>query len=124
MLEAIGAGDPNYNGDDWGDIWERSEQAKAQQDEIQRLLSKRRGAETAGVLKDDREYAMPLRTQIVAVVKRCFTAYWRTPQYMIGKMSLHIITGLFNTFTFWKLGLSSIDMQSRLFSIFVTLTIG
>jgi ATP-binding cassette, subfamily G (WHITE), member 2, SNQ2 len=36
---------------------------------------------------------------------------------------LHIFTGLFNTFTFWKLGHSYIDMQSRLFSVFMTLTI-
>lgn len=38
-------------------------------------------------------------------------------------MMLHIFTGLFNTFTFWHLGNSYIDMQSRLFSIFMTLTI-
>lgn len=36
---------------------------------------------------------------------------------------LHIITGLFNTFTFWRLGDSYIDMQSRLFSIFMTFII-
>jgi ABC-type multidrug transport system permease subunit len=36
---------------------------------------------------------------------------------------LHIFTGLFNTFTFWHLGNSYIDMQSRLFSVFMTLTI-
>jgi ABC-type multidrug transport system permease subunit len=36
---------------------------------------------------------------------------------------LHIFTGLFNTFTFWHLGNSYIDLQSRLFSIFMTLTI-
>lgn len=36
---------------------------------------------------------------------------------------LHIVTGLFNGFTFWSLGNSSIDMQSRLFSVFLTLTI-
>lgn len=36
---------------------------------------------------------------------------------------LHIVTGLFNAFTFWNLGNSQIDMQSRLFSIFMTLTI-
>jgi len=36
---------------------------------------------------------------------------------------LHIFTGLFNTFTFWHLGNSQIDMQSRLFSAFMTLTI-
>lgn len=36
---------------------------------------------------------------------------------------LHIFTGLFNTFTFWHLGHSYIDMQSRLFSVFMTFTI-
>lgn len=36
---------------------------------------------------------------------------------------LHIITGLFNTFTFWRLGNSYIDMQSRLFSVFMTFII-
>lgn len=33
------------------------------------------------------------------------------------------VTGLFNAFTFYHLGYASIDMQSRLFSIFMTLTI-
>lgn len=36
---------------------------------------------------------------------------------------LQIWTGLFNTFTFWHIGNSSIDMQSRLFSCFLTLVI-
>jgi ABC-type multidrug transport system permease subunit len=43
--------------------------------------------------------------------------------YVIGMFVLHIFTGLFNTFTFWMIGNSQIDMQSRLFSIFMTLTI-
>ncbi|OAF55666.1 hypothetical protein VC83_07698 [Pseudogymnoascus destructans] len=125
MLEVIGAGDPNYEGPDWGDIWERSKDARDRQGEIQRLVQVRRQA-TAGqgrARKDDREYAMPYSTQILAVIKRCFIAYWRTPQYFFGKLVLHIITGLFNTFTFWKLGHSTIDMQSRLFTIFMTMTI-
>lgn len=36
---------------------------------------------------------------------------------------LHIMTGLFNTFTFYHLGFAQIDFQSRLFSVFMTLTI-
>lgn len=48
---------------------------------------------------------------------------WRSPQYVVGMMMLHIFTGLFNGFTFWDLGNSQIDMQSRLFSTFMTLTI-
>ena len=38
-------------------------------------------------------------------------------------LTLHGLAGLFNAFTFWNIGNSQIDMQSRLFSIFMTLTI-
>ncbi|TQN72395.1 Brefeldin A resistance protein [Colletotrichum shisoi] len=123
MLEAIGAGDPNYEGKDWGDVWAQSEHKKTRSREIDDMLSNRRDVEPSKSLKDDREYAMPLTTQTMAVVKRSFIAYWRTPNYIVGKFMLHILTGLFNTFTFYKIGYSSIDYQNRLFSIFMTLTI-
>ncbi|OBR13033.1 ABC-2 type transporter [Colletotrichum higginsianum IMI 349063] len=123
MLEAIGAGDPNYKGKDWGDVWAQSEHKKTRSREIDDMLSSRRDVEPSKSLKDDREYAMPLATQTMAVVKRSFIAYWRTPNYIVGKFMLHILTGLFNTFTFYKIGYSSIDYQNRLFSIFMTLTI-
>ena len=123
MLEAIGAGDPNYKGKDWGDVWASSKEHEERSKEIQQMISERRNASTKGQTDDNREYAMPLGTQVYTVVKRSFISYWRTPDYMIGKFMLHIITGLFNTFTFYHVGSSSIDMQSRLFSVFMTLTI-
>ncbi|KAI9167899.1 ABC multidrug transporter atrF [Paramyrothecium foliicola] len=123
MLEAIGAGDPNYDGQDWGDVWAESEQHEARSREIEEMISNRQHVEPSKGLKDDREYATPLSTQTLTVVKRTFVAYWRTPNYIIGKFMLHILTGLFNCFTFWKLGYTSIDYQNRLFSIFMTLTI-
>ncbi|OHE92682.1 ABC-2 type transporter [Colletotrichum orchidophilum] len=123
MLEAIGAGDPNYKGKDWGDVWAQSKHKEERSREIDEMLAKRKNVEPSKSLKDDREYAMPLSTQTVAVVKRSFTAYWRTPNYIVGKFMLHILTGLFNCFTFYKIGYASVDFQNRLFSIFMTLTI-
>lgn len=123
MLEAIGAGDPNYHGQDWGDVWAESPQKGERLREIEELTSQRRNVEPSKSLKDDREYAMPLSTQTWAVVRRSFVAYWRTPNYIIGKMMLHVLTGLFNCFTFYKIGFAAIDYQNRLFSIFMTLTI-
>jgi ATP-binding cassette, subfamily G (WHITE), member 2, SNQ2 len=123
MLEAIGAGNPDYKGQDWGDVWVSSAEHEKRSEEIQEMISSRSHAEPSKSLKDDREYAMPLTTQTIAVLKRSFVAYWRTPEYIIGKFMLHIVTGLFNTFTFYHVGYSQIDMQSRLFSIFMTLTI-
>lgn len=87
------------------------------------MINHRKQGERTKSLRDDREYAMPLATQTRAVVKRAFVAYWRTPDYIMGKFILHIATGLFNTFTFYHIGYSQIDFQSRLFSIFMTLTI-
>ena len=123
MLEAIGAGDPNYTGKDWGDVWAQSPEHEERTQEIQTMISTRRDASASGTTRDEREYAMPLSTQVYTVVHRSFTSYWRTPDYMIGKFMLHIFTGLFNTFTFYHIGDESVDFQSRLFSIFMTLTI-
>ncbi|RHZ56971.1 hypothetical protein CDV55_104831 [Aspergillus turcosus] len=123
MLEVIGAGNPDYKGKDWGDVWAQSPQCKQLADDIDKIIDSRRNREDRQNNDDDRGYAMPIWTQIVTVTKRAFVAYWRSPQYTLGKFLLHIFTGLFNTFTFWHLGNSYIDMQSRLFSIFMTLTI-
>ncbi|KAF2739693.1 hypothetical protein EJ04DRAFT_287234 [Polyplosphaeria fusca] len=123
MLEAIGAGNPDYKGQDWGETWQSSPENEKLTHEIQEIVSNRRNASTNNKTRDDREYAMPLTTQLFAVIRRCFVAMYRDPEYVIGMFMLHIFTGLFNTFTFWHLGNSQIDMQSRLFSVFMTLTI-
>ncbi|KAJ5899540.1 CDR ABC transporter [Penicillium taxi] len=123
MLEVIGAGNPDYKGQDWGDVWTNSTESKQLSTEIDNVISSRRNVQDEKITNDDREYAMPLYVQVMAVTKRAFVAYWRLPDYILGKFMLHIFTGLFNTFTFWHLGNSYIDMQSRLFSVFMTLTI-
>ncbi|KAJ6160946.1 ABC multidrug transporter atrF [Penicillium chermesinum] len=122
MLEVIGAGNPEYKGQDWGDVWANSPESREFSKTIEEIIHSRKSVRNEET-RDDREYAMPLTVQIVAVTKRAFVAYWRLPDYILGKIMLHIFTGLFNTFTFWHLGNSYIDMQSRLFSIFMTLTI-
>ena len=90
MLEAIGAGDPNYRGPDWGDIWAASPNHNERSKEIQQMIQERSQASSTGKIRDEREYAMPLSTQIVAVVKRSFVAFYRSPDYITGKTLLHI----------------------------------
>ncbi len=76
MLEVIGAGDPNYKGKDWGDVWERSRNYHQRSDEIADMIEHRKNVEHSKNVRDDREYAMPLSTQTMAVVRRAFVAYW------------------------------------------------
>lgn len=83
MLEVIGAGNPEYKGPNWADIWANSHQHKARTTEINELIASRRTATPGKEHTDDREFAMPLWTQIVAVTNRSFIAYWRTPNYAI-----------------------------------------
>ncbi|KAG0640807.1 ABC drug exporter AtrF [Tuber brumale] len=123
MLEAIGAGDPNRKEKDWAEVWSNSANHTARIEEISQLITTRLSQASENQIVDNREFAMPWHTQVLAVVQRTFVNYWRTPEYTIGKFSLHIFTGLFNSFTFYKLANTSIDMQSRLFSVFLTLTI-
>lgn len=79
MLDVIGAGNPDYNGPDYGDVWTKSETYKQQSKAIEEMIEKRKNAEQSKSLKDDREYAMPLSVQTMAVMKRSFVAFWRTP---------------------------------------------
>jgi ATP-binding cassette subfamily G (WHITE) protein 2 (SNQ2) len=121
MLMAIGAGNPNQKGSDWADIWNRSPENARLTEEIADMV--RRGRQSGRGMEDESEYAMPIMDQVSTVLYRSFTSMWRSPDYVTGILFLHIFVGLFSTFSFWMLGNSLIDMQSRLFAVFMTLII-
>ncbi|KAL1388614.1 ABC-2 type transporter-domain-containing protein [Phyllosticta capitalensis] len=123
MLDVIGSGRSSYGVLDWGDVWTLSPENEELAREIDEITTARKAEGNIAIVGDGREYAMPLSTQVSAVLKRASVSLWRTPDYVMGMMILHIFTGLFNGFTFWSLGSSPIDMQSRLFSVFMVLAI-
>lgn len=118
MLEVTGAGDPNYKGvlivllmtlflttrksagRDWVETWNASVWRQQQASSI-REIKRRARNEDKPVDRpyDDHEFAMPLSTQILAVTKRRFTAYWRMPQYVYGKLLLHVFPGVHHVLT-------------------------
>jgi ATP-binding cassette, subfamily G (WHITE), member 2, SNQ2 len=85
MLDAIGAGATAKTNQDWAKVWKESEECKKVTEEIKQICRDRKNAEMSAFMKDQREYAMPLGTQIMAVTKRTFTSYWRDPNYLLGK---------------------------------------
>ena len=85
MLDAIGAGATAKTKQDWGQVWTDSDESKRATEEIQKIATERKKAEISKFMKDQREYAMPMSTQIVAVTKRSFTSCWRDPDYLLGK---------------------------------------
>lgn len=83
MLEVIGAGNPDYSGQDWADVWEKSTEYKGLMDDINQIVESRADNTDQRNKNDEKEFAMPLWTQILATTKRAFIAYWRTPEYAL-----------------------------------------
>ena len=59
-----------------------SAESKHLKEELENIINSRRDKQDENQIRDDREYAMPLYTQIVAATKRAFVAYWRLPDYI------------------------------------------
>jgi ATP-binding cassette, subfamily G (WHITE), member 2, SNQ2 len=141
MLEVIGKNDDTGDGKDWAQLWEQSKNYQYQSQQLADMNERTGRNETINVVGNDREYAMPLRVQVWAVALRSFTAYWvsprslrtlwelktdviqRSPDYIMGKIMLHVTTGLFLGLSFYHLGHAVIDMQLRLFAVFMVITI-
>ncbi|KAI0404625.1 ABC-2 type transporter-domain-containing protein [Xylaria palmicola] len=112
---------------DWNEEWRHSEQAQRVIEEIDGLKRVRSAATEAGQgakkKEDYREYAASTRTQTLELTKRMFRQYWRDPSYVYGKLFVAVVMGIFNGFTFWNLGYSVQDMQNRMFTSFLIVTI-
>ncbi|KAG0249180.1 hypothetical protein BG011_009523 [Mortierella polycephala] len=64
------------------------------------------------------EYATSTKKQFKYVLQRMVRTYWRLPGYNIGRLSMLVIFALLNGFTFFRLGNSLVDLQSRVFVVF------
>ncbi|KAL7624981.1 ATP-binding cassette transporter snq2 [Parahypoxylon ruwenzoriense] len=110
---------------DWNEEWRNSEQARQVIEEIDGLKRTRSAVshDRDPTKEQPREYAAPVWVQTVELTKRMFRQYWRDPSYLYGKFFVSVIIGIFNGFTFWQLGHSIQDMQNRMFTSFLIVTI-
>jgi ABC-type multidrug transport system ATPase subunit len=109
---------------DWNEEWRNSPQAQEVIDEIEGLKLTRSKSIPENIRKEQqREFAAPVGLQCTELLKRTFRQYWRDPSYLYGKLFVSVIVGIFNGFTFWQLGYTVQDMQNRMFTSFLILTI-
>jgi ABC-type multidrug transport system ATPase subunit len=110
----------------WNDEWLQSDEAARVIEEIDSLKRVRsRATEEPNTKNGDSsvEFAASTWLQSVELTKRMFRQHWREPSYIYGKLFTAVIMGIFNGFTFWKLGYSIQDMQNRMFTCFMIVTI-
>jgi hypothetical protein len=69
---------------------------------------------------DQKEFAMPFRSQLKAVTIRTFQHYYRSPTYVGGKFILNVLASLFIGFTFYMEDNTVQGFQNKLFAVFMT----
>jgi ATP-binding cassette subfamily G (WHITE) protein 2 (PDR) len=122
MLEIVGAGGHGKSNRDWPQVWRDSQESKDVQIELERIHNEKKAEPVTGK-EAEGEFAMPLTSQIYYVTIRVFEQYWRTPNYIIGKFSLCIMSALFIGFSFFLQNSSSTGIQNTIFGIFLLTTI-
>ncbi|CAI7585660.1 unnamed protein product [Penicillium discolor] len=104
-------------GKDWNKVWLESPEHTAMLKELDEIIETA-ASKPQATTDDGREFATSLWEQTSLVLKRTSTALYRNSDYINNKFALHISSGIFVGFSFWKIGDSVSDLQSVLFFVF------
>lgn len=114
MLEVIGAGATASSAINWYETWKNSKEATQTQSEIENIHSEGRKKPPVQATRKS-EFATSWTHQAILLTQRAFSAYWRDPTYLIAKLVLNIVSGLFIGFTFFKSKDTMQGTQNKLF---------
>lgn len=114
ILDVIGAGATATSKADWHQIWTASLESMLVHNEIDVIVGQ--GRNTPPVTAAIRSgFATPWIYQVWALLVRNLTHYWRDPTYLMAKLMLNIVGGLFIGFTFFQRNNSLEGTQNKLF---------
>ncbi|KAF9415247.1 hypothetical protein BGZ94_000147 [Podila epigama] len=116
ILDVVNARHSNL---DWPKIWNASPEKAALLKDIQ--ATRKAGSHVSSnnnTHSEALEFASDESMQFKYVFDRMRRTYWRLPQYNFGRVFMMVIFALLNGFSFFKLGTSKVDLQSRVFVVF------
>jgi ATP-binding cassette, subfamily G (WHITE), member 2, SNQ2 len=114
MLDVIGAGATAVSTQNWHEIWNASKNVLQLQQELDTIHSEGRSRPPVETTIHSK-FATSWLYQMVQLLKRDASAHWRNPTYLIAKLALNAIAGLFIGFTFFKSKDSQQGTQNKLF---------
>ena len=114
MLDVIGAGATATTDRDWHQVWLDSDGCHRLQADIEDIHNEGRKRPPISATLSTR-FASPWVYQLRELLKRQNLVYWRNPTYLMSKLTLNIIGGLFIGFTFFKAKDSIQGNQNKLF---------
>lgn len=114
MLDVIGAGATAVSEQDWYEVWKATSESKQLQDEIEAIHQEGRSRPAVKATFQS-EFATSWGYQVCLLLKREAESYWRDPTYLMAKLVLNAIGGLFIGFTFFKSKDTQQGTQNKLF---------
>jgi len=114
MLEVVGAGATAVAKQNWYEVWLNASECKQLHADLEHIHTEGRKQPPVGSTLHG-AYATPWLFQTKTLLRRQYASYWRNPTYLMSKLTLNIIGGLFIGFTFFKSGSSIQANQDKLF---------
>lgn len=113
MLDVIGAGATASSAQNWYEVWKKAPESKQVQDELDQITTGNAGSAVSTELHS--EFATMWGYQTWELLKRNMIAHWRNPTYLVAKLVLNAVGGLFIGFTFFKSKDTQQGTQNKLF---------
>ncbi|CAI4331039.1 BAQ_1a_G0008910.mRNA.1.CDS.1 [Saccharomyces cerevisiae] len=122
ILEAIGAGATASVKEDWHEKWLNSVEFEQTKEKVQDLINDLSKQETRSEFGDKpSKYATSYAYQFTYVLIRTSTSCWRSLNYVMSKMMLMMVGGLYIGFTFYNVGKSYVGLQNAMFAAFMSI---
>ncbi|AJU80986.1 ATP-binding cassette transporter snq2 [Saccharomyces cerevisiae] len=122
ILEAIGAGATASVKEDWHEKWLNSVEFEQTKEKVQDLINDLSKQETKSEVGDKpSKYATSYAYQFRYVLIRTSTSFWRSLNYIMSKMMLMLVGGLYIGFTFFNVGKSYVGLQNAMFAAFISI---
>ena len=115
MLDVIGAGATAIADKDWHQVWVNSNECQTLEVEIDQLHAEGRSHPPVAATAVTTRFATPWTYQTRTLLQRQSLSFWRDPMYLMSKLSLNVIGGLFIGFTFFKSKDTIQGTQNKLF---------
>ncbi|CCE61497.1 hypothetical protein TPHA_0A04220 [Tetrapisispora phaffii CBS 4417] len=120
ILDVIGAGATTHNDVSMADVWVNSEECKNSEEDLANLITEGNvNNEHGGNVS--KKYATSYWYQFKYVQARTFTIFWRDLNYLVSKLMLFMVGGLYIGFTFFHVDNSFIGLQNSLFAAFIAI---
>ena len=108
---------------DWSTIWRNSPERQSLLQAINSSAPPPNTSNKNSPTTSPPEYATSTFTQTIHLTHRLTLQFWRTPEYPYSRLFASFLHALLNGFTFFRLGHTLSDLQSRAFSTFLVLMI-